>query len=334
MRSNIKEIKEAIKQLSEMERKELLSDLKIGHYGERKLLYEMFDKVEEDKPTRCPHCGSDEVVARGYRKGIRRLYCKTCKRDFSSTTGTVLYRIHKKEKWQAYIQCMEEGLTIRESAERVGISIQTSFNWRHKILSSFKKVQSEEFKGIIEADEFYMIESEKGNKHLKRAARKRGGSVKGNAGENKVGVLVTTDREGDIQSKVVGKNIMNRKALEKALKGKIKPASILCTDSYKVYQGFAKRENIKHIEVTKNGKPTQKNKTYHIQTVNNLHKQIREFLINFNGVSTKYLQNYLNWFLATKSKLEDNEKIRQWIWLTLVVTNALSYYMNTRLYDT
>lgn len=327
MKNKLQAIKKAISELSEEEKRVLLDDLKIGYYGENKLLTEMFEKLETDKPAVCPHCGSHEIVAHGYRKGVRRLYCKSCKKDFSSTTGTVLYRIHKKDKWQSYIQCMKEGLTIRESASRVGISLQTSFNWRHKILSSLSKIQSEEFKGIVEADEFYLLESEKGNKNLKRSARKRGGSVKGNRGENKVGVLVTVDRDGDLQSNVVGKSIMNRKELEKALKGKIKPKSVLCTDSYKVYQGFAKRENIKHIEVTKNGKPTQKNKAYHIQTVNNLHKQIREFLFPFNGVSTKYLQNYLNWFLATKLKLNEIEKTRQWLWLTVAVSSALAYYI-------
>jgi len=311
MNKKLKEIKQSISALSLEEKKILLDDLKIENFGEKMLLNEMFAQLENDKPSTCPHCGSQEVVARGYRKEVRRLYCKSCKKDFSSTTGTALYRIHKKDKWQSYIQCMKEGLTIRESAARVGISIQTSFNWRHKILSSLSKIQSEEFKGIIETDEFYLLESEKGNKHLRRPPRKRGGAVKGNRGENKVGVLVTVDRDGDRQSVVVGKSIMSRKELEKALKGKIKPESVLCTDSYKVYRGFAKREEINHVEVIKNGKPTQRNKAYHIQTVNNLHKQIRDFLSEFNGVSTKYLQNYLNWFLATKIRLEDIEKTRQ-----------------------
>ena len=34
----------------------------------------------------------------------------------------------------------------------------------------------------------------------------------------------------------------------------------------------------------------------HIQTVNNRHSRLKRFLTRYNGVSTKYLQNYLRWF--------------------------------------
>ena len=36
--------------------------------------------------------------------------------------------------------------------------------------------------------------------------------------------------------------------------------------------------------------------TIHLQKVNNVHAQLRKFLSPFNGVSSKYLQNYLNWY--------------------------------------
>jgi hypothetical protein len=40
------------------------------------------------------------------------------------------------------------------------------------------------------------------------------------------------------------------------------------------------------------------NKVYHVQNVNNLDIRLRKFMSSFNGVATKYLQNYLNWFLV------------------------------------
>jgi len=39
-------------------------------------------------------------------------------------------------------------------------------------------------------------------------------------------------------------------------------------------------------------------KVYHVQNVNNLDMRLRKFMGSFNGVATKYLQNYLNWFLV------------------------------------
>jgi hypothetical protein len=39
-------------------------------------------------------------------------------------------------------------------------------------------------------------------------------------------------------------------------------------------------------------------KIYHVQNVNNMDKRLRAFMQPFNGVATKYLQNYLHWFLV------------------------------------
>ncbi len=36
-----------------------------------------------------------------------------------------------------------------------GISIQTSFDWRHKLLTSFSNVSVEEFQGIVESDDLF-----------------------------------------------------------------------------------------------------------------------------------------------------------------------------------
>ncbi len=53
---------------------------------------------------------------------------------------------------------------------------------------------------------------------------------------------------------------------------KIDKSAVLCTDSYKVYQGLAQREGLESQAVTLLGfKTFQKNKAYHmIQTVNQL----------------------------------------------------------------
>ena len=39
-------------------------------------------------------------------------------------------------------------------------------------------------------------------------------------------------------------------------------------------------------------------KIYHVQNVNNMGMRLRKFMESFKGVATKYLQNYLNWFLV------------------------------------
>jgi hypothetical protein len=53
-------------------------------------------------------------------------------------------------------------------------------------------------------------------------------------------------------------------------------------------------------------------KTIHLQKVNNVHSQLRTFLRPFNGVSSMYLQNYLNWYAYIDHIRNSNTTIKQW----------------------
>ena len=61
-----------------------------------------------------------------------------------------------------------------------------------------------------------------------------------------------------------------------------------------------------------NDKQSKEDKNIHLQHVNNTHSQLRAFLLPFNGVSSKYLQNYLNWFAYAKKLSGTKTIIRQW----------------------
>ena len=50
---------------------------------------------------------------------------------------------------------------------------------------------------------------------------------------------------------------------------------------------------------------------YHVQNANNLHQRSKKFLERFHGVSTKYLQNYLNWFLALEKVKNSRKRMRE-----------------------
>ena len=52
--------------------------------------------------------------------------------------------------------------------------------------------------------------------------------------------------------------------------------------------------------------------------MNNIHGQLRKFLTPFNGVSSKYLQNYLNWFAYADKIRASKQTIKQWLVAVLV----------------
>lgn len=252
------------------------------------------------KPLRCPHCEHDDIVGNGKTsKGVQRYRCKGCLKFFSSTTGKMWYHIHKKDLIGAYLHCLLSGYSLRRSAKEVGISEQTSFNWRHKLLTSFESISSENFEGIVESDETYFLHSQKGNKELDRKPRKRGTTAnKDGINDEHVAVIVTMDRKGNQAMKVIKRGRITTEDIIGELGGKITQNSVLCTDGHPSYAGFARRENVeqKKILASKNQKVVDKH--YHLQNVNSLDSRLKKFIAKFNGVSSKYLQNYLNWFLA------------------------------------
>lgn len=326
---NLDELKQQIATLSEADRKRLLSDLHIEHYESGDYVAKAQKDKEEKAALNCPYCSSSEYISRGSYKGVKRYQCKSCKRYFNSNSGTALYHIHKKDKWQQYIECMNKGYSLRKSAKVVGISYRTSFNWRHKILSTLPEVEPAKLGGIVEADDTYFPNSEKGNRNLDRKARKRGDARMIDK-ENKIPVIVATDRKGNTILKVASKGSLKVKDLKEQLAGKFEEGTILCSDGANAYKGLAKQEGIEHLKVARLGRPIAKMKPFNIQTVNQLHKELKHFMGGFHGVSTKYLQNYMNWFMQAKRRMADQDKVKQWIWLTMTYVSALEMYLNIK----
>ena len=63
------------------------------------------------------------------------------------------------------------------------------------------------------------------------------------------------------------------------------------------YKGFAIDGNLFQIVLRADMKQHVKQGIYHIQNVNSLHNSVKKWIDStFWGVSTKYLQNYMNWF--------------------------------------
>ncbi|VAW10251.1 hypothetical protein MNBD_BACTEROID03-167 [hydrothermal vent metagenome] len=94
----------------------------------------------EVKAVTCPHCTGTRIRANGRHKGVQRYVCNGCGKNFSETTGKFWYNIKKKEKLNRYLYCLLSGYSIRKSAKETGIAIQTSFDCRHKSLTSFSSV--------------------------------------------------------------------------------------------------------------------------------------------------------------------------------------------------
>lgn len=283
-------------------------------------------KIDARKP--CPHCKSTNIYKRGVQKNVRMYSCKDCKKWYSQTTGTPLWDIKLKEKWANYLRCMSEGYSLRKSAKEVGICLQTSFDWRHKILASLDSLAPETLTGTIECDELELAINKKGDRSLGRESRKRSTDFSRNEGDeiSVVQVVTAVQREGSKLFKVVETKRLSEDNITKALGGKIEGNSILITDKHPSYKAYGKtQEQITHKTVKANEHVNRSDKNVHLQTVNQTHAQLRKFIGKFNGVSTKYLQNYLNWY-AYQGKIQESKSVIK-TWVLTGMLAPLSYQL-------
>lgn len=303
------DVLKAFQCLSTEEKQLALSAIESSMEGRDGLMAEVNRQLIESRAGRmsCPHCSSARTIHRGKQNGIEKFSCNDCGKHFRSSHGTALFHIHRKDKWQGCLRLMEQGFSIKRAAKELGISIQTSFDWRHKILASLQSTLPEKTGGVVECDDFQLAESFKGQRNLEREPRKRGSKKHSVA---KVSVVTAVSRsKGGLARVVAAKKISSKEALA-ALKDRIAAGSIFITDEAGSYNSIARADkSVIHKKVNsvqnRTRKPVDK---IHLQTVNNQHKQIRDFLAPFNGVATKYLPNYLNWFLYRQSQGSNRDK--------------------------
>jgi transposase-like protein len=245
----------------------------------------------------CPHCNSFNFTKNGHSRGLQRYRCAACSRTFNAATNTPLSRLRAKERFFRQGECLARGLSIRASAAEMGVAVSTAFPLRHRFLQEVVGHQPQRVAGLLEADETYVRESQKGSRHLTRPARHRGGTAVKSKGlpRDLIPVLVGRVRG---QPHIVDRVLTSMSSLQAAaaLRGAVGPDTLLCTDGRGAMRGAAKALGVtsKSIAVSYGGRVAEG--VYHVQTVNSYHQRLQSWLTrDLRGVSTKYLPNYLAW---------------------------------------
>jgi len=253
----------------------------------------------------CPRCQSSQFIKYGTYKDRQRYLCQTCERTFNELTGTAWHYIHDHDKFRLYFDCMVKQLSLRETAKIVEICLHTSFYWRHKILNAFAKADLKPLKGEIQADDTFVLVSYKGDPlqalKTQRPSKKRGGKAKkpGISGEQAC-IVAACDSDKNSILQFVGLGRLTKdmvfSALGHAVRKQRVNKAIFVTDRHVSYQEFAKKKRLNHQTVATTYGQYVNTQGFHIQSVNSLHSRLKKWLVKFNGVATKYLQNYLNFF--------------------------------------
>lgn len=184
----------------------------------------------------------------------------------------------------------------------MGVAVSTAFRMRHRFLQEVVSHQPRHVAGLLEADETYVRESQKGSRHLTRPARHRGGTAVKAKGRPRDLIPVLVGRLRG-QPHVVDQVLTSMSVLQatEALRGACGPDTLLCTDGSGAMRGAAKALGVtsKSIAVSYGGRVVEG--VYHVQTVNSYHERLQTWLTRgLRGVATKYLPNYLAWMRVSE----------------------------------
>ena len=300
--------------------------------GER--IAALIDQIARARSA-CPRCASRQFGRHGFANGLQRYRCSACGKTFNGLTGTPLARLRLKGKWLAYCDCLRDpACTVKSAAEKVQVHANTSFRWRHRFLHWVKFDRPATLQGITEADETFLLESEKGNRQgkkqskqqsnkqetdqdkgpkkdqesgqesqqentpLGRAPRKRGGvGSKRGISRQLVNIVVARDRGGATIDFIAGRGALTATALHTHLLPKLQRDVLLVSDANAAYKKFAREAGIDHQSINLR-QGVRVREAIHIQNVNAYHSRFKRWLHHFNGVATRFLDNYLGWCWA------------------------------------
>ena len=224
----------------------------------------------------CPICDSSEYTKYGWYNGIQRYKCKECGKTFSNSTNSLWsYSKHNPTKWIEFIELMMEKKSLRFCAAKLEINLATAFYWRHKILHglSLDSVPIK-LKGTIYIGKTLLKENFKGCRIIETPVRRT------------VWVIGAKGSDDSMLIKPISKGLWDLKNFNDRIYSKIEKASYIVPYGDRYISLVAKSHNKNLIKEL-----TDENR------IKFLRMNINIWLKSFCGIATKYLENYLSFFI-------------------------------------
>ena len=256
------------------------------------------EQAERDR--QCPHCHAPGARRRGTVSALARYACRECGRTYNALTGTDLAGLRMKERWLEMAASITDLETVRQSAARCDVDKNTALRWRHRFLRAAARLKKHvKIGGVAEADIIEMKPSEKGSRTLTDDRPPRERREAKTDGEKAVSVFTIVERGGDLRMGVL--QAPNAGAIRYELGDCIERGTIITTDAAKNFGRTFRKMGVHHERINL-AQQQRVRGPYHVQTIHGLHARLRGVLRPFNGVATKYLPLYLEWFCLVEHR--------------------------------
>ena len=282
--------------------------------------------IEDNITTRtCPNCGNIMCKNGHTHNGTQKYICKTCGETITSTTNTVTYCSKKPFSiWEKVIGLTLDNLSIRKIAKRLELSTQTVFNMRHKIFEATARfLDKQKLKEVIQGDEEYKSINLKGTKkdNMPRISKKRKSSGLSGISHHKVCITTMFDSYDHLRMRIAGLGPATTKMIDDTMGDFVVKGSLLITDSKSSYIEFCKKKDLQLEQIPSGAHNTENYNN--IQELNGIHSQLNTWLAKFNGVSTRHLQGYLDWFsyIFMLSKMYEEEDLKIEIYKDIIINS-------------
>lgn len=218
------------------------------HFSDENAARLLLEKLRWPNGAACPRCGGADPYKltpkpSGKNPARQGLYkCRACRKQFSSTTGTVFESSHVPvSKWLLAIHLMaasKKGMSAHQLHRMVGVTYRAAWFMMHRLRHAMTEGFTVQLSGIVEADETYV------------GARNKRGTKRGRPGidSHKAPVIALVARGG--QARLFAMERVTADNLRAALRKHVKPSSTLMTDEFSIYakpgKEFAKHETVNH----------------------------------------------------------------------------------------
>lgn len=249
----------------------------------------------------CPVDKNHHIKKNGHKNNIQRFICLDCNKSFSITNNSIISSSTLNyDTLMKVLKGLYDFKPLRDIAQEAQISTTSLFELQMKLYESLNSLNDIKLSGVVQADEMYVNVNFKGTKpsNMPRISKKNGKSHKtAGTGDDFICVIAAIDNDDNIILEVSDVGSASIKQISDILDNRIEPNSILVVDSKSSYVKFANRNKLKLVQI-----PSGKHQKdgYHINDVNELMTEISVYITNKRGISSKHLQQHLNFIKYRK----------------------------------